>query len=138
MTTNFPLPELSSFMLDDDMIEQALRTPIPKGVRCCEIAIQPDSEDDPKYANRLLVAGLHYWDQNGDIPTARLVKNLLLMFFTGKLTGSRTVIERPQKEPTIMMSDEASDELSLDDLSIDLSAPLPKGGYDFSGVSNKR
>lgn len=140
------IPDFPEFNLTDEEIRAALKYPITKSWRGGEITIQEEKIDSygdrkPKYANRVLISGIKAWEESGDRPLATLIKHLLLAFFLGKISGSRTVVardtgdaQRTSMENKHSFAPSTSDTFFIDPSEIPDYDEDIDSDYDFSGL----
>lgn len=80
------LPRLPQFQLTPEQIEIALRYPIVKKYR--RELVLPSDQDKANAWNRIVVKGINEFHEQTGMPIATLVRQLLVLYFTGNLYRS--------------------------------------------------
>src|SRR5688572_19301479 len=110
------LPRLPEFQLTREQIEIALKHPIVKKYR--KELVLPADQQKANAWNRITVKGINEFEAQGGMPIATLIRQLLVLYFTGNLYRNNNQSIEASYEFGDNEPDETSDEF-VDDIAFE-------------------
>ncbi len=108
------LPRLPEFELTREQIDIALKHPIVKKYR--RELVLPSDKDKANAWNRITVKGINEFHEQTGMPIATLIRQLLVLYFTGNLyrSNNQSIAASYEFADDDGVSDEYVDDVSFD------------------------